>query len=178
MPATRPMRRQAINSFVFMRRYFLHGSQSALYLQNPGTAAWPAAGRALYLPVELDRPMLVTKLFVHNGTTAPSGTWDMGLYDDGGLRLINAGATAQGASSTLQTFDIPDTRLDRGLYYLAIVASTTPGVYAFTGGVSIDWKCWGALQQASATPLPATATFASNTTAFLPWIGLTGFTVV
>src|SRR3972149_4026032 len=85
----------------------------------PASAVWPTANKALYVPFRIGKPVLVKKLFLINGATV-SGNVDVGIYDAAGTRLISAGSTAQAGASALQQFDIADTLLGWGLFYMAL----------------------------------------------------------
>lgn len=171
---------QAIGFPAAAAKYFQHGTGFNI---TGGTqiasAGWPANNRALYLAFELDRPMIATQMYVYNGSSATAGNWDIGIYAADGTRLVSSGSTAQTGSNAPQTFNITDTLLDRGAFWLGIAASSTSTtVYRFNGGAANDWLIWGGMQEASALPLPATATFAVNTTQFIPICGFTGGSVL
>src|SRR5262249_28090905 len=153
-----------LSSFTVMDRYFKVGSGYNLS-GSGGSAAWPANNRAIYVPFELDHPMLVVRMWVFNGGTT-SGNLDVGLYSADGTRLVSAGSTAQSGTSQIQMIDITDTMLDRGAFYMALSSSTTSATFMrFNGGAANDWLLWGGLQEGlGSVALPATATFASNQT--------------
>jgi hypothetical protein len=138
-----------------------------------GSAAYPAADRAHFLPFRVNRPTLITKLMAYNGSTA-SGNIDVGIYSHDGTRLVSTGSTAQSGTSALQVFDVTDTWLGPGRFYLAVAMDNTTGTLfrATLGSTQIDAGI-GLLIEASAFPLPATATFAtiSGAAAFVPIIG-------
>jgi hypothetical protein len=150
-------------------RWHNQGSDT-LYQNTLGSAGWPTANRAIYLPFLLEEPMLITEATISNGAGASAGSWDLGVYSADGVRLVSSGLVAQaGGANALQTIPLVDTLLDRGVFYMALVAtSTSTTVNRYQGGITVDWYVWGALQQDSASPLPAIATFASNITTFLP----------
>lgn len=139
------------------------------------STTWPAANRALFVPFRLVEPFLIRQMFHHNGATV-SGNIDVGIYDAKGTRLISSGSTAQAGTSVLQIFNVTDTWLGSGLFYFA--AAMDNG----TGTLTRHAHAWGAalgcVQQASAFPLPATATFAAYGTGFIPVLGATGKTVI
>ena len=156
-------------------------SIAALALAAPTSTAWPTANRAIYVPFTLRAPLTVVKLFSGNGS-ALSGNIDMGIYNAAGTRLVSKGSTAH-AGASLQSFDITDTLLIAGQYYMAVALDNATGAlcrWTATSPVSAD-VAWGVATEASAFPLPATATFASMTAlaaVYIPLIGLTGRTVV
>lgn len=131
------------------------------------------ANRALLVPIYVPSDMLVRK-FMYITNTTPSGTIDMGLYDDAFTRIVSKGSTAIGGASALVEMDVTDTPIDRGMYYLALSASasgTSVLVGGTTGTVSLT-KVVGSLIQDTAHPLPATLTPVVVTNAVLPLVGI------
>lgn len=143
----------------------------------PTSAAWSAANRALFIPFRLSRPITAVKMFVFNGTTV-SGNLDVGIYNKDGVRLVSSGSVAQAGTSQVQVIDIADTFLDIGLFYMAMAMDNSTG-HNFRRSVNnILMRLTGCLQMASAFPLPATATFASISSSYVPTMGLTTRTTV
>ena len=125
----------------------------------PASATWSAANRALYLPFIVTETITIVKLWVLNGATA-SENIDMGIYNPTGVRQVSIGSTAQSGTSDKQEFDIADTVLTAGIWYLGIAKDGILGtVFASSGGQAL--LSAGAYIQASAFALPATATFAT-----------------
>ena len=131
---------------------------------------YPAANRAIFLPFTLWRTEIVTKIVIVPGAT-PSGNVDVGLYDIAGTRLVSSGSTVKGAAATPQALDIADTILGPGLFYMAIAQDGTTQLLAQSPAAVLSLQGWGMAQQATAFPLPATATFATISTAFIPTMG-------
>lgn len=148
-------------------------------ISSPASTVYPAANLAIYTPFSVDRPVIVTQLFAYNGASVANNI-DVGIYTEGGTRLISAGSTAQAGTNTLQLFNIADYTLAAGAYYMAVALSRDAGTETlFARAVSVILQqCFGVAQQASAFPLPATATFASVTNAYFPLIGLVTSTVI
>lgn len=131
------------------------------------SGTWPVANKAIFVPFEVFEPITIVKLFVENGT-AVSGNIDVGIYDFKGTRLVSSGSTAQSGTSAIQEFDITDTLLLPGLYYLACVLDNTTGTLFRWSPSSSLCKALGVCEQTSAFPLPSTATFAMPTSALVP----------
>lgn len=168
---------QGISSYLASTRYFSQGN-ATMFIDAHASAVWPAANRAIYIPFELDRAMLVTQMYCQNGATT-AGNVDVGIYAGDGTRRVSSGSTAQSGTNAVQTFDITDTWLGPGVYYMALASdSGSATFFRLAHGAPNDWLVWGGLQQAAAFPLPATATFAVNTTIYLPAFGLTGQAVI
>ena len=140
-------------------------------------AVWPAANLAIYIPFRVSAPVLVTQMFTTNGSTV-AGNVDIGIYDVAGTRLVSSGATAQSGTSALQAYDITDTLLAPGQFYLACSLSDGTATIARVATSAQFLRAFGCAQEASAHPLPATATFATMAQAYLPIIGLTTESVV
>lgn len=139
--------------------------------------AWPTSNLAIYVPVVVESRIVIRKMWYSNWTTAV-GNYDIGLYDAAGTRLLSRGSTAKISSSNQVIWDCTDTTVGPGLYYLALVmSSASDQVLGATPSAPIATAC-GLLTEASALPLPATATFGlTQTLAVLPTIGLYTSTV-
>lgn len=127
------------------------------------SAVWPSANLAVYMPVCVQIPCIITKFFSHNGTVA-SGNIDIGLYTNDGCRLISTGSTAQSGTSVVQSVDVTDTLIGAGIYYIAMAMDNTTGTVIRVASNANLMRLHGMYQQASAFALPATATFATPST--------------
>lgn len=116
------------------------------------------------MPFLVHRPQTAYKVQWRNGATI-NGNIDMGVYDEVGNRLSAIGGVAQTGAGLRQITDITDVLLRPGLYYLAMAVDNITATFltcaAFNSGVNL--RMAGVRQQASAYPLPATATFADST---------------
>lgn len=131
---------------------------------------WPTSNLAIFFPFEIYEPITIAKLTVLNGS-AVSGNIDAGIYDAMGNRLVSIGSTAQSGTTAIQTFDVTDTLLVPGLYYLALALDNTTGtVGGYSGLIAGDMQAAGCFQQASAFPLPNPATFAAFAQTVLPLV--------
>lgn len=135
------------------------------------TGAWPASNDAIFVPLTLSRPVLVKRLFSHNGNTI-AGNIDMGIYTVDGARIVSNGSTAQAGNSVLQFFNITDTYLSPGNYYLACAKNDASGRVARYQPSLGRLQSYGVMKMATAFALPASATFATVTATYLPSIGL------
>lgn len=137
--------------------------------QTPSSQNFVTASLAVYVPFWVPETVVVTQLGWFNGA-AVAGNLDVGIYDEAGARLVSSGSTAQATTAALQAVDVTDTTLIRGSYYLALASDTsdaTQKLYAVLPEAGIP-QSLGLLQEASAFPLPATATFAKYASAFIP----------
>jgi hypothetical protein len=137
--------------------------------------AWPAANRALYMPVRIEMPMTVFKMAFIVGVQ--SGNCDVGIYDEKGNRLVSAGSTAVAAAG-FQSVDIADTLLAPGIYFLAMNCDNTTATFNKANGVPalLEQICGMQQQAVGAVALPNPATFANPATAYIP--ALTAYGVV
>lgn len=125
---------------------------------QPGSLTMAAANQAIYVPVIVRSPSLVTKLWYANDVTA-TGNYDIGLYDVAGTRILARGSTVKSATDAEITWDCTDTLIVPGVYYMALVSSNgTDGFYAFSPSAPYP-TALGVYTESSALPLPATATF-------------------
>lgn len=143
----------------------------------PISRAWPAANRALYIPFIVGVTFVAVQMFVVNGATV-SGNIDVGIYDGSGNRLVSKGSTAQAGVSSQQAFDITDTVLLPGRYYMGVAMDNATGTLIAWGPVAGLAGSMGCLQQATAFALPATATFAAMASAFIPGVGIHSRTTI
>jgi hypothetical protein len=154
------------------------GQSSTGSLQNLASAAWTAANRAIYIPFAVTRPLVVAQLYVFNGATV-SGNSDCGVYDAVGTRVVSSGSTAQAGTTAYQVFNVTDTLLGPGVFYLALALNNTTGtVRRVVMGSALSAQTLGMAMQETAFPLPATATLAALTVDTIPMVGLTGRGVV
>lgn len=135
------------------------------------SAAWPSANRAVYIPFMIGAPVTIAQMFIHNGATV-SGNIDIGIFEESGRRLVNSGATAQSGTSVLQLFNIADTLLHPGRYYMAISIDNATATLLGHTIAGTAQKAFGVLEQASAFSLPTLATFAASTQSFVPLVGM------
>ena len=156
-------------------RLSLGTEMAANAVAAPAEASWPAANRAIYVPFELEESVTVLKLFIFNGFTV-SGNVDLGIYNSVFTRLVSSGSIAQTGVSSLQEFDIADTVIGPGQFYLALAVDNIDAIlfrWLGTGAVAVELlKSWGLAQEASAFPLPATATPVSVSSDYIPYVGL------
>ena len=152
---------------------------SADSLWGTASAVYPSANLAIYIPFSVSTPITVVKLFSVNGATV-SGNIDVGINDPTGVRIISSGSTLQSGTNAVQEFDIADTLIGPGEFFLAVAMNNVTGTL-FRGTVSattVIGASTGMYQQATAFALPATATFARYAQNYIPVIGLSQSTVI
>lgn len=134
-------------------------------------AAWPVTNKAIYMPVVVDKIITVKMLGVINGATL-NGNVDVGIYDEAKNRIVSIGTgIAQAGVSAVQTFDVTDTTLNPGLYYLAMATNSNTATYFRANGVANEVvRACGVQEQTTAYPLPTTATFANPVATFVPLV--------
>lgn len=143
----------------------------------PVSAVWPAANETVIIPVVVTQPITITKLWVFNGA-AVSGNIDIGIYSDAAapVLVVAAGSTVQAGTSIVQEFNIADTALAPGRYYIAVVLDNTTGTTIRVAAPAIgtqaeNFQYAGLAQMAAAFPLPATLTLAASSRSYLPICG-------
>jgi hypothetical protein len=136
-----------------------------------GTNAWGTANRAFYCPIVLPAPVVAKRLFMLVGTTQ-NGNVDVGIYNHAGAKIVSSGSVAQGPVSAVQIFDIADTPLPAGNYYMAVSSDSTTATF---GGVTLPngamARAVGASIMATAFPLPSTLTFGTTAPVAVPLLG-------
>ncbi len=156
---------------------------AALAVAAPASTAWGTNNLNRLYPFVLYEPMVVRKLWTYKGGTV-TGNVDVGIYaEEGGAstvtKIVSAGSTAVAATgSILQEFDITDTVLGRGRYYMAAALSlSTSTMFCNVSAVTLG-KILGWCDGGSTFPLPATITLAAASAAVQPVFGLSGRTLV
>lgn len=152
--------------------------RSHLGISSSASAVWPTANLAIFVPFQLYQIATFVKMAVLIGATNGNNI-DVGIFDREGNRLVSIGSTAQGSTNAVQTFDITDTTLLPGTYYLATACNGTTGAisrFAPTGA-GFCASC-GMLQAASAFPLPASVTYAACGQEYIPYVMATVRTVI
>lgn len=129
----------------------------------PASGAYASANRAFYYPVRVFSGCVVRRVWWVNGPTVTGGaTIEVGVYADAGYKpgakLISGSAT-QGTATQVQLVDVTDTTLAPGVCWVAIVSSSATDTTLrrlILSPTSIDAPLL--FEQASASPLPSTAT--------------------
>lgn len=142
-----------------------------------GTIAWPTANKAIFVPVTIYDAVTIVKMYVINGNPV-SGNIDVGIYDVGGARLVSAGSTAQAGTDVVQEFNITDTTLNPGLYYLACALDNGTGRVSRWNPSAALGRALGVAEQTTAFALPSSATFAALSSSYIPAIFATPRTVI
>ncbi len=153
------------------------GGNSYIATAALGSAVWPLANRAYFVPVRLPRTILLTKMFVYNGAVL-NGNLDIGIYSKDGARLLSSGATAQAGINSIQPIDFTALaenirQFGPGLIYMALAFDGIVATVFRSSLVlgAVGQRPLGMAQMAAAYPLPATAVFATITTNFVPVFG-------
>lgn len=140
--------------------------------------AWGTANQARYVPFWLPQPYTVVKLLAYNGATA-AGNTDIGVYDASGNERISIAAAAQAGLNVWQEFDVTDTTLEAGLYYIGLLNTTTTGTYFAWNSKEIGRAAGVFSQAVGAGTLPTpTATFAALDAAVVPIVGMASRTLI
>lgn len=142
------------------------------------SVAWTTANQARYVPFWIPSPFTVVKLLAYNGGTT-GGNTDIGVYDSNGVEKISIAAAAQTGTNVWQEFDVADTILLPGLYYVGLLNTTTTGTYFAWANLPYG-KAAGVFSQAvGAGTLPSpTATFAALDAAVVPVVGMSSRTLI
>lgn len=147
------------------------------FMSAASSATYPAANRAIAIPFRTPDPFIVKQLYACNGATV-SGNIDVGVYDLAGTRIISAGSTAQAGTSVLQVFDVTDTLIGAGAYYIVVAMDNTTGTLFRQNHNTHQSKFFGMTTVESSFSLPATLTFGTAASGYSPFMGVAGVTVV
>lgn len=122
------------------------------------STAWPAANRALYVPMIIPFDFPVARVFWGNGSSV-TGTGCFGIYGLNGMQLFTTGAVTKAGASAIQYVDNTDFLLPAGEYYFALeMSATTNAGWGHTTAGASQLRMSGVLQEASDGTLPATMT--------------------
>ena len=165
-PTITPFHDDSIGRALVSNNFLFAGAVSAVYI---------TANMAFYVPFILSESFPLKRMFVHNGATA-SGATDLGIFTNEGHRIVSASSSGnvltQAGVSVIQYYDLTDTTLTPGQYFMAISHSDIVGtVFRSAPQVNVT-RQYGVFQQATAHPLPVTATFAPMTSIYMPMFGL------
>lgn len=140
---------------------------------SAGAVTW-TANQAIYIPVSIPWPYLVSRVWWHNGSTVTSSSADFGIYAASGARIYSQGSTAMSGTSVVQYAAVATPFvLDAGQYFFAWACNnTTSRAFGWNATAPQGALC-GCLSQTTAFALPASATFATYGAACIPNIGVT-----
>lgn len=137
---------------------------------------WPAANRAIYVPMWIPWPYPVVRVFWVVGSANTATNMDFGIFTASGTKIYSTGSTAEGTVSTTQYTTPTQFVLAPGRYYFALSCSTTTASCGGVGTVAATAlsaeRQAGLLQEAS-LPLPATMTGVAMAASCVPLCGVT-----
>lgn len=139
------------------------------------STAYPTASRCIFVPFQLDRLATAYQMFTQNGTAVGNNV-DVGLYDYTMASLVTIGSTAQAGTgaSGFQTYDIADTILLPGRYFLGLSCDGTTSTFGRYGYQPRQLRLMGCLEKLSTFPLPTgavTTTVVANS-GYIPNFGV------
>lgn len=147
-------------------------AESAFAIGQTATAAtvWPAANRAIFIPVQVLKPVTLFKMAWFNGGTL-SGNVSVGVYDESWTRLNTSFTVAQTGANVVQVADISDVSVAAGTtVYLAMALDNGAGTVYRAALSNFAMTLCYCREMAAAYPLPATATPTVVTTGYLPML--------
>jgi hypothetical protein len=155
------------------------GGSTALMQTGSTSSTWPSANLAIYVPVTIpDRASFASLRAFFVNASAVAGNVDVGIYDEAWARIASTGAVAQAGTAVVQDLAALAAVLAPGRYYLAASCSSASATnYTLTGFVAGELAALGLAQQATAHPLPATATPVAYAQTILPSFGISSVAV-
>jgi len=116
--------------------------------------SWSAANRAVYIPVTLQRRMIIDRIGFAAASSA--NDIDLGILDESGELLVSTGQFTP--SSSVRPYDITRTPLEAGRYWIAVSCDGTSLTYYVNKG-PIASLMLGLKYESNACPLPSQASF-------------------
>ena len=150
-----------------------HGpAQGSRALAVPASGTYPAADRALYLPIDIPKPTVVYRFFWLNGATASTNNIQVGIYNADFTSFLLGTSTLASGADVCQFDNVTDTPIPAGHYWLAIWCNGTTTTlfrtavtrYARPNMMDEDSLTGG---------LPSTATPTAAGASFIPVFGFT-----
>lgn len=152
---------------------FQAATAAGVVTATPASTNWPSANLTIYVPFAIPFDFNVRRVFWINGAST-TGNADLGVYTRAGGKLFSTGATSRTGTSVVQYTSLSTPfMLSPGDYYMALSATSGSGAFIrFAPSILSDLRLVGLLQQTSANPLPATATYAALGQSYWPLFGL------
>lgn len=153
---------------------------SLAFTTNAASAAW-TANLVTYVPFSLAFPLRVSQFFWYNGATV-NGSTDVGIYAaSGATKLGSTTATGNSGTSAIQIVDVTDFTLPGNtILWLALSSDSGTQTYWRKSVTAATIQSFAGIKQQTggwSSGLPASATFADPSVAFLPLFGFTGGSV-
>jgi hypothetical protein len=130
------------------------------------SAVWPTASTAIFMPFicETKQNVKGMSFFV----TTASGNYDVGIYDENGVRRASKGSTVVPAAG-FAFADFTDTDLEPGCYWMAMaVDNITASFHASNNFTAQMQRIANIYAQAAAFVLPSSITYSNWATAYFP----------
>jgi hypothetical protein len=135
------------------------------------------ANLAIYVPLIATERILISQFFWNNAGTV-NGNTDVGIYSfDGTIKLGSTGSTANSGTNAQQVVNVTDFFIcPNQRFWMAISSDSATQQYSRNSIAVYALDLLGVKQQASAwsSGLPASATFATPSVAYLPLFGYKG----
>lgn len=136
-----------------------------------GSAVWPTANLALFMPFSIPAQQTVNRMIWFNGTVV-SGNVDAGVYNEDGTRVVTCGSTAQAGISVAQVANVTATPLAAGSYFMALACDNITATFSRWPFAATYLRGGPIVQAAGSFVLPASVTFAAPANAYLPLLSV------
>lgn len=122
------------------------------------------ANQAYYIPFHVEKETTFKRIAVRQGATAGNNI-DVGIFELDGTKLVSSGSTAR-STDAAQVIDITDTLLSPKRYYMGLSMDAVVNLWVWNRREGGNFPCLlgGMKTEASAFPLPSTATFSDPST--------------
>ena len=128
---------------------------------NGSSGGVQANNDALYMPIQVDGDMTITKISFYIATS--SGNVDVGIYDSSGTKAVSLGSTSSPGTG-VRTFTVGSTALTAGQYYVALAVDNTTFKWGQMSGAALMGTAM-MQRETSDFPLPSSFTVGAWPTA-------------
>lgn len=153
----------------------LFGSATTGVMPTATTNAnWGTANLVLYMPFTVYESSTAKRLAWMNGSTLVANV-HIGIFDESLARLVQSGAVTPVGAGVIQAFNIADTVLAPGRYYLALGSDNASSRFGFFNPDATLVRGVGVAEAAagiSGGNLVTPATLAAYSRVILPWFGI------
>lgn len=137
-----------------------------------GGLVWPAASRAIYMPITLPFPYTIERMFWHNGGT-PGSNHYVGIYGFNGAYIWRGTAVGSGANSPQYVAPPSPIQLSPGRYFVGYSLDSTTANRAYGITDNILSKRLAGVQEGTVDLPTSTPTFVTCNMTLYPVVGFT-----
>jgi hypothetical protein len=153
--------------------WWRYGNNGTILATTGNNQTWGTNNLIIYVPLRVTQRVVAVKMWYASGSAAATGNVQLGIYDQGGVQLVESSSVAKVGAADEGVVDITDTTIGPGLYYAALWASVSTDTFYAALPAAPAAASMGLRTETNAGGLPATATWAvPQTLAFVPIVGM------